>query len=62
MLSWIVRIAFALAAPITALLVSRDALNFGPVQTMIAVILILAPVGVVAVWPLLADRARRPEI
>jgi hypothetical protein len=31
-LGWIVRILFILAAPIAALLVSRDALNFGLVQ------------------------------
>ncbi|MCP1744116.1 hypothetical protein ABIF65_005783 [Bradyrhizobium japonicum] len=29
MLEWIVRILFVIAAPITALFVSRNALNFG---------------------------------
>lgn len=33
MLGWIVCILFMLAAPIAALLVSRDALNFGLVQS-----------------------------
>jgi hypothetical protein len=55
MLSWIVRIFFALAAPITALMISRDALNFGLIQTMVAVVLIVAFVGIVALWP------RRPR-
>jgi hypothetical protein len=51
MLSWIVRILFALAAPIAALVVSRDALNFDLIQTLVAVILIVALVAVVAFWP-----------
>ena len=56
MLSWIVRILFALAAPITALLVSRDALNFGLIQTMVAIVLIVGFVALGAVWT-----ARRPR-
>ena len=48
MLSWVVRILFILAAPIAALLVSRDALNFGLVQTMVAIVLIVALVGLAA--------------
>ncbi len=48
MLGFIVRILFILAAPIAALLVSRDALNFGLVQTMISMILVTAMVGLVA--------------
>jgi len=50
MLSWIVRILFILAAPIAALLVSRDALNFGLVQTMVAIVLIVAFVALTAAW------------
>ena len=50
MLSWIVRILFILAAPITALLVSRDALNFGLVQTMVAIVLMVGFVALGAVW------------
>jgi len=56
MLSWIVRILFVLAAPITALLVSRDALNFGLIQTMVAILLIVGFVALGAVWT-----ARRPR-
>jgi hypothetical protein len=50
MLSWIVRIFFILAAPITALLVSRDALNFGVIQTMVAMILMVGFVALLAAW------------
>jgi hypothetical protein len=56
MLGWIVRILFILAAPIAALLVSRDALNFSLVQTLVAIVLIVAFVGLAAAWT-----ARRPR-
>lgn len=59
MLSWIVRILFILAAPITALLVSRDALNFGLIQTMVAMFLIVAFVALGTAWT--ARRPRRPS-
>ena len=49
MLSWIVRILI-LAAPIAAPLVSRDALNFGLVQTLVAVMLIVAVDHHTDVW------------
>jgi len=45
MLGWIVRMLFVLAAPLAALLVPRDALTFGLVQTFVAIILIVALVG-----------------
>jgi len=57
MLAWIVRIFFALAAPIAALFVSRDVLNFDVIQTMIAIILMVAAVALVALWP---KRPRSP--
>jgi hypothetical protein len=56
MLGWIVRILFILAAPIAALLVSRDALNFGLVQTFVAMVLVVALVGLAAAWS-----ARKPR-
>ena len=56
MLSWIVRILFILAAPIAALLVSRGALNFGLVQTLVAIVLIVAFVGLAAAWSLRGQR------
>lgn len=51
MLSWIIRILLAIAAPIAALLVARDSLNFDVIQTMIAIILIVVFIAVVALWP-----------
>jgi hypothetical protein len=57
MLGWIVRILFILAAPIAALLVSRDALNFGLVQTLMAIVLIVAFVGLAAAWTARGPRA-----
>jgi predicted membrane channel-forming protein YqfA (hemolysin III family) len=58
MLSWIVRLLFIVAAPIAALLVSRDALNFGLVQTLVAIVLIVALVGLAAAWSMRRPRAR----
>jgi hypothetical protein len=48
MLGWIVRLLFVIAAPITALLVSRDALNFDLIQTFVAMLLVTALVGLIA--------------
>ena len=59
MLGWIVRIFFILAAPIAALLVSRDALNFGLIQTLVAMILMVALVGLAAAWSVRRSRAGR---
>ena len=59
MLGWIVRILFILAAPIAALLVSRDALNFSLVQTFVAMILLVAIIGLAATWTSRAPRADR---
>jgi len=56
MLSWIVRILFILAGSIAALLVSRDALNFGLARTTVAIILLVAFVALAAAWT-----ARRPK-
>ncbi len=53
----IVRLFLLLAAPITALFVSRDALNFDVVQVIVAVILFTAAVAVAAFWP----GRKRPE-
>lgn len=48
---WIVRILLYIAAPITALFVARDALNFGVFQMMVTTVLIVALVGFAAFWP-----------
>ena len=58
MLGWFIRILFVLAAPIAALLVSREALNFGLVQTFVAMILIVAFVFIAAAWSARGPRAR----
>ena len=39
MLAWIIRAVLFVAGPIAALFVSRDALNFGVVETLVAVVL-----------------------
>jgi hypothetical protein len=58
MLGWIVRILFILAAPIAALLVSRDALNFSLIQTFVAMLLLTGFVGLAAAWTARGPRAR----
>ncbi|MET4724481.1 LDH2 family malate/lactate/ureidoglycolate dehydrogenase [Bradyrhizobium japonicum] len=56
MLEWIVRILFVIAAPITALFVSRNALNFGLIQTFVTMLLVTGLVGLVAAY---SGRSRR---
>ncbi|MEY9131027.1 hypothetical protein ACVIWV_003027 [Bradyrhizobium diazoefficiens] len=50
MFGWIVRVLFTIAAPITALFVSRDALNFGLIQTIVTMLLVTALVGLIAAY------------
>ncbi|MBR0992418.1 hypothetical protein JQ580_17025 [Bradyrhizobium japonicum] len=50
MLGWLVRILFAFAAPITALFVARDALNFGLIQTVVTMLLVTAVVWLIAAY------------
>ena len=50
MLGWIVRILFVVAAPLAGLLVARDSLNFGVMQGFVAIILIVACIGLAAAW------------
>jgi hypothetical protein len=59
MLGWIVRVLFVVAASITALLVSRESLGFSLVQTFVAIVLIVACVGIAAVWTRGQPRAGR---
>jgi len=49
-MAWIVRILLMIAAPITALFVARDALNFGVIQTLVATILVAGFVLLAALW------------
>jgi hypothetical protein len=48
---WIIRIFAFIAAPIAALFVARDTLNFTILQTMITLVLIVVALILVAVWP-----------
>ena len=47
----ILRVLMFAAAPIAALFVSRDSLNFSIVQMMIVIILIVASLIGMALWP-----------
>lgn len=50
-MAWIVRLLMFIAAPITAFFVARDTLNFGIVQTMIAMLLVVVFLSAIAFWP-----------
>ncbi|MGL5168802.1 MAG: hypothetical protein ACRC9K_23225 [Afipia sp.] len=50
-MSLLVRLLLFLAAPVTALFVSRDALNFDIIQTMVAVALATLIIFIFAFWP-----------
>ncbi|MEW6639560.1 MAG: hypothetical protein AB1586_03575 [Pseudomonadota bacterium] len=50
-MSLLIRLLLLIAAPITALFVARDALNFGIMQTMVAVVLVVALLVLVTLWP-----------
>ena len=52
MLAWIIRCLLFLAAPVAALFVSRDVFNFGVVQTLLAIIMIVAFAIAAAAWSL----------
>jgi hypothetical protein len=51
-ITWILRVILVVAALITALFISRDALNFGIVETLGAVTLIAGFAVLAAVWSL----------
>jgi disulfide bond formation protein DsbB len=59
-MAWLIRIFFIIAAPIAALLVARDTLQFDIVQTFVAIILMTALVGIGAAWSGYHPRSRRP--
>jgi hypothetical protein len=50
MLAWIVRLILIVAAPIAALLVARDSLNFGILQTFVAILLVVGLLLMAALW------------
>lgn len=55
-MGFLLRILLFLAAPIAALLVARDTMNFEIVQTFVAIILIIAFIGLAIAW-----RSRGPR-
>lgn len=57
-MAWIIRIFFIIAAPIAALLVARDTLNFDIVQTFVAIILMTSLLGLGAIWTAYRPRSR----
>jgi len=57
-MAWILRVILVAAAPIAALFVSRDALNFGFVEMLVAVILIAGLAMLAALWTLRQPRER----
>jgi hypothetical protein len=58
MLAWIVRLILIMAAPIAALVVSRDSLHFDVAQTFVAILLV---VGLMLLVALRANRRRPGE-
>ena len=50
MVAWIIRALLFLAAPIATLFASRDALNFGVIETLVAIMLISLLVLAAATW------------
>ena len=49
-MAWLLRLLAALAAAITSLFVARDALNFGIIQTLLMIALIIGAAAVAIVW------------
>ena len=58
MLSWLIRLLLALAGVITAWFVAEDASNFGLVQTIVAIMLVVIFLGAEIFWQTLRDRMR----
>lgn len=57
MLAWVIRCLLLLAAPIAALFVSRDALNFGIIEMLVAIMLMVGVVMAAAAWTLWRTRS-----
>ena len=47
---WILRLLAVAAAAITSLFVARDALNFGIIQTLLMMTLIIGAAAIAMVW------------
>ena len=49
-MAWFFRLFSVVAAAITSLFVARDALNFGIIQTLLMITLIIGAAAIVIVW------------
>ena len=49
-MAWLLRLLPVVAAAITSLFVARDALNFGIMQTLLMITLIIGAAAVVITW------------
>ena len=51
MISWIVRFLMIAAGVVTSWFVAQDAVNFGAIQMMVALMVLTLIVAVLAFWP-----------
>jgi len=51
MIGWVVRLLMVAAGVVTGWFVAKDAVNFGVVQMMVALLLLTLIVAVLALWP-----------
>lgn len=58
MIGWIARILMSLAAFVTAWFVARDAPNFGLIQVIVSMFLVILLIGGAAFWPFLVSLIR----
>jgi len=49
-MAWLLRLLSVVAATITSLFVARDALNFGIIQTLLMITLVIGAAAVAVVW------------
>jgi hypothetical protein len=49
-MAWLLRLLSVVAAAITSLFVARDALNFGIIQTLLMITLIIGAAASAVVW------------
>jgi hypothetical protein len=49
-MAWLIRLLSVVAAAITSLIVARDALNFGIMQTLLMITLIIGAAAIAVAW------------
>jgi hypothetical protein len=49
-MAWLFRLLSVVAAAITSLFIARDALNFGIIETLLMITLIVGAAAIVAAW------------